>query len=464
MSELSILILAAGKGVRMRSRLPKVLHPLAGMPLLWHVLQAARALNPARLLVVIGHEAEMVRAALDAPDIAWVHQTEQLGTGHAVASALPLLAGAEGSLLILNGDVPLLRPSTLTGLAEEHHARKRAVTLLSTEADLPSGYGRIVRNPAGRLLAIVEEKDADAETRLITEINAGTYCVELAYLAPWLARLSRNNAQGEYYLTDIVALARAENLEIGAMKHADFQELAGVNSRVQLAELERVFRDRKVRRMMESGVGFTDPASCWVAADAIIGQDTRIEPHVVLGPGVVIGSGCRIGPFGEITASRIGDGCVVHAFSHLEGAELQSGNAVGPFARLRPGTVLEPRARVGNFCETKKTRIGVGSKVNHLTYLGDAEIGAGVNIGAGTITCNYDGVHKHKTILEDGVFVGSDVQFVAPVRVGQGAIVGAGTTVTQDVPPDALAVNRTPQKNIAGYASTRWKRLGKKEE
>ncbi|MBF0371262.1 MAG: bifunctional UDP-N-acetylglucosamine diphosphorylase/glucosamine-1-phosphate N-acetyltransferase GlmU [Magnetococcales bacterium] len=439
----------------MRSALPKVLHELAGLPLLAHVLEASRQLKPERLVVVIGHGADQVRDSLDAADITWVLQDEQLGTGHAVSCAMPALAGLEGELIVLNGDHPLIEPATLNKLHNEHIESGQAVTLLSTTIDPPTGYGRVVRDSSGTLLGIVEQKDADPKTLAITEVNSGTYCFKLTAMPAWLKRLSNNNAQGEYYLPDVVALAKADGLPVGACHHDDHHSLSGINSRRQLAQLEAAFRNRLVDGLMDRGVTFIDPGSCWLAADVQIGRDTIISPNVHLGPGVVIGEGCRVGPFCQIQKSHMGDGCEILAFCHLDGAQLAGPNVIGPYARLRPGTVLAAGAKVGNFCEVKKSNIGPGSKINHLTYVGDTEMGGGVNVGAGTITCNYDGVNKHRTVIGEGVFIGSDTQLVAPVTVGEGAVIGAGTTVTREVAAGSLATSRAPQKEIAGWREKR---------
>ncbi|MBF0135916.1 MAG: bifunctional UDP-N-acetylglucosamine diphosphorylase/glucosamine-1-phosphate N-acetyltransferase GlmU [Magnetococcus sp. DMHC-1] len=463
MHDCAVLILAAGRGTRMHSSVPKVLHHLAFRPLLAHVLGAARALRPSRIAVVVGHGAGQVKSLLSAPDIVWVDQEQQLGTGHAVLTALPALPAltnsAQRDLLILSGDTPLLAASTLTALLEDHRRHQRALTLVTTTQVPPDGYGRIVRGADCQLLRVVEEKDADPQTRAITEINTGTYCLSMDRLENWLRQITPQNAQGEYYLTDIIAMAVQDatlgGKPVGVFHHHDSISLAGINSRRQLATMEAAFRDRLIGRWMDAGVTFMDPGSCWLAADVTIGADTTILPGVILGPGVTIGQGCRIGPHCQITSSHIGDGCEILAFCHLEGAELQGPNTVGPYARLRPSAILKAKARVGNFVEIKKSTIGQGSKVNHLTYIGDAQIGQNVNIGAGTITCNYDGVHKHGTTIDDGVFIGSNTELVAPVRIGAGAVVGAGTTLTSDVPPNALAITRAPQRIIPDWHSRR---------
>ena len=448
MNHCTILILAAGQGTRMRSALPKVLHPLAGRPLLGHVLATARQLQPLRLAVVIGHQAEVIQGAFPDPDLTWIHQAEQLGTAHAVRCALPALADLSGELLILSGDTPLVEVSLLQALLAQHRQSGVGVTVLSTSQKNPTGYGRIVRDPSGGLQRVVEEKDASVSEQAITEINSGIYCVDLARLPHWLAQIADHNAQREYYLPDMIAIAKREEGGVGILHHGEASSLAGVNNRQQLSTLEGLLRDRLVAHWQSLGVTFTDPNSCWLAVDVVIGQDSVIEPHVILGAKTVIGPQCHIGPFCDIRHTHMGAGCQVKGFCHLEGAVLDGENGVGPYARLRPGTVLAVGAKIGNFCEIKKSHIGAGSKVNHLSYVGDTQMGKGVNVGAGTITCNYDGVHKHQTIIEDGVFIGSDSQLVAPVQIGSGAVIGAGSTVTKTVPAEALALSRSPQKHV----------------
>ncbi len=434
----------------MRSSLPKVLHPLAGRPLLGHILTTVRQLHPTRLIVVIGHQADRVQAAFDDADIFWVYQAEQLGTAHAVRCAMPELTDQQGELLILSGDTPLIELQLLQALLLLHRQENNGVTVVSMTQERPTGYGRIVRDGQGQLQRIVEEKDASCEERLITEVNSGVYCVSLRGLFGWLEQISAENAQREYYLPDLLALAVREGCA-GVLHHADALSLAGVNDRQQLSILERALRDKLVADWQRRGVTFTDPASCWLASDVVIGPDSIIEPNVILGGATIIGEACHIGPFCEIQHSQIGDACHIKGFCHLEEAILDGKNEVGPYARLRPGTVLAEGARVGNFCELKKAHIGENSKINHLAYIGDTTMGRGVNVGAGTITCNYDGQKKHQTIIEDGVFIGSDSQLVAPVRIGEQAVIGAGTTVTKEVPAGALAVSRVTQTHIANW-------------
>ncbi|MBF0435596.1 MAG: bifunctional UDP-N-acetylglucosamine diphosphorylase/glucosamine-1-phosphate N-acetyltransferase GlmU [Magnetococcales bacterium] len=426
---------------------PKVLHELAWSPILQHVVNAAKRLNPEKILVVTGYGAQQVQEYFAGQAITWVHQEKQLGTGDAVRCALPQLQDGTGDLLILAGDVPLIRSEILQLLVTAHRQGGERLTLLSTTLPDPTGYGRIVRGTDGQVRAVVEERDASAEVRSIREINSGVYLVSLSRLAGWINRIGNNNAQSEYYLPDIVAMAIGEG-GVAVIHHEDYESLGGINDRSQLARAESVFRDRKVAELMAKGVTFTDPGSCWVAADAEIGRDTIIAPHCVLGPSVAVGANCQIGPFCCLENCQIGSDVHIEAFSHVNGAEIAAQSGVGPFARLRPGAVLEQGSKVGNFCEIKKSRIGAGSKVSHLSYIGDADIGRKVNIGAGTITCNYDGVNKHKTVIEDGVFIGSDTQLIAPVRIGKNAVLAAGTSASKDVPEGALAITRSPQKHI----------------
>ncbi|MBF0445075.1 MAG: bifunctional UDP-N-acetylglucosamine diphosphorylase/glucosamine-1-phosphate N-acetyltransferase GlmU, partial [Magnetococcales bacterium] len=370
MSSLAVLVLAAGQGTRMRSSQPKVLHELAGWPLLQHVLASVDSLKPTRIIIVTGHQAHLVEAALPDSAITWVRQNQQKGTGHAVQCAMPALEGFTGDLLILNGDTPLVESQTLKTFVGHHRREKRELSVLSMTIESPTGYGRVVRDAAGGLLEVVEEKDADTKIRKIKEVNSGIYCVRTKNLAQWLQNINNNNAQGEYYLPDIIPMAVANGAG-AAYHHSDSLSLAGVNNRLQLAKLEKVYRDRKVANLMEEGVTFVDPESCWLAPDLVVARDVVIFPNVIFGVGVKIGEGCRIGPFCEISNSTLGPNTVVKAFSHLDGAKTTGPNEIGPYARLRVGSVLEAKAKVGNFCELKKAHIGEGSKVNHLSYVGD---------------------------------------------------------------------------------------------
>ncbi|UAW98395.1 bifunctional UDP-N-acetylglucosamine diphosphorylase/glucosamine-1-phosphate N-acetyltransferase GlmU [Halopseudomonas nanhaiensis] len=453
---LHVVILAAGQGTRMRSALPKVLHAVAGKPMLGHVIDCARALSPKRIHVVIGHGAEVVRQTLEAADINWVMQTEQLGTGHAVAQALPAIDTAD-QILVLYGDVPLLQVDTLRTLSAQ--AGAQALGLLTVDMADPTGYGRIIRDAADRVQAIVEQKDATPEQRLVTEANTGIMALPGSRAAGWLNSLSSNNAQGEYYLTDVVAMAVADAVPVEVAQPADELEVMGANNRQQLAVLERAFQSRQARRLMDEGATLTDPARIDVRGEVTVGRDVFIDINVILEGRVVIEDQVEIGAHCVIRDSVIRSGSVIKAYSHIDGSEVGNHCDIGPYARLRPGTRLGRSARIGNFVETKKADIGDGSKVNHLSYIGDAVVGQNVNVGAGTITCNYDGVNKFVTQMGDGAFIGSNTALVAPVRVGAGAVTGAGSTITQDVPDGSLAVGRARQRNIDS-----WKRPEKSSD
>ena len=444
---LDIVILAAGQGTRMRSALPKVLHPVAGKPMLGHVIDTARKLAPRKIHVVIGHGAELVRERLTADDINFVLQSEQLGTGHAVAQALPALQAEK--VLILYGDVPLTQVETLTRLLEQ--ANDSQLGLLTVNLADPAGYGRIVRNAAGVVQAIVEHKDASDAQRAIREGNTGILAVPGKRLGDWLGRLSNSNAQGEYYLTDVIAMAVADGLVVATETAQDEMEVLGANDRIQLAQLERHYQQRAARQLMAQGVTLLDPARFDLRGEASVGRDVLIDVNVILEGKVLIEDGVSSGPHCVIKDSILRRGAIVKANSHLEGAEVGEGADCGPFARLRPGARLGAKAHVGNFVELKNAVLGDGAKAGHLSYLGDAEIGARTNIGAGTITCNYDGANKHRTVMGEDVFIGSNSSIVAPVTLGNGATTGAGSTVTQDVPAKALAVGRAKQRNIEGW-------------
>ena len=444
---LDIVILAAGQGTRMRSALPKVLHPVAGQSMLGHVIDTARALAPKAIHVVIGHGAERVREQLTAGDLNFVVQTEQLGTGHAVAQALPALSAER--VLILYGDVPLIEVATLERLLQQ--VTPQQLALLTVNLTDPSGYGRIVRDGQGVVQAIVEHKDASAEQRLIAEGNTGILAVPGERLGDWLGRLSNSNAQGEYYLTDVIAMAVADGLVVATEQPLHAMEVQGANDRIQLAELERHYQQRAARRLMAQGVTLRDPARFDLRGEATVGRDVLIDVNVILEGQVVIEDGVEIGPNCVIRNSTLRRGSIVRASSHLEGAELGEGADCGPFARLRPGTVLGPKAHVGNFVEVKNSRLGEGAKAGHLAYLGDAEIGVRTNIGAGTITCNYDGANKSRTVIGEDVFIGSNSSLVAPVTLGDGATTGAGSVITADVPAGTLALGRARQALIKGW-------------
>ncbi|UQS14592.1 bifunctional UDP-N-acetylglucosamine diphosphorylase/glucosamine-1-phosphate N-acetyltransferase GlmU [Pseudomonas sp. HS6] len=444
---LEIVILAAGQGTRMRSALPKVLHPIAGDSMLGHVIHSARQLDPQRIHVVIGHGADVVRERLAADDLNFVLQDKQLGTGHATAQAVPFITA--DTVLILYGDVPLIEVETLQRLLK--HVVPGQMGLLTVELDDPTGYGRIVRDASGKVAAIVEHKDASEAQRAITEGNTGILAVPASHLADWMGRLSNNNAQGEYYLTDVIEMAVGDGLVVATEQPHDPMEVQGANDRKQLSELERHYQLRAGRHLMAQGVTLRDPARFDLRGEVTVGRDVLIDINVILEGKVVIEDDVVIGPNCVIKDSTLRKGVVIKANSHIEGAVLGEGSDAGPFARLRPGTVLEARAHVGNFVELKNAHMGEGAKAGHLTYLGDAEIGARTNIGAGTITCNYDGANKWKTVLGEDVFIGSNNSLVAPVDISAGATTAAGSTITQNVDNAQLAVGRARQKNIDGW-------------
>ncbi|MEN2471389.1 bifunctional UDP-N-acetylglucosamine diphosphorylase/glucosamine-1-phosphate N-acetyltransferase GlmU [Burkholderia sp. GS2Y] len=445
---MNIVILAAGTGKRMRSALPKVLHPLAGRPLLSHVIDTARTLQPSRLVVVVGHGAEQVQAAVAAPDVQFAVQAEQLGTGHAVRQALPLLDPAQPTL-VLYGDVPLTRASTLQRLVEA--AREGRYGILTVTLDDPTGYGRIVRDVSGFVTRIVEQKDASPEQLKIAEINTGIIVTPTAQLSMWLGALKNENAQGEYYLTDVVELAIEAGFEVVTSQPDEEWETLGVNSKAQLAELERIHQRNVAETLLVDGVTLADPARLDVRGTLRCGRDVSIDVNCVFEGNVTLADNVTIGANCVIRNASVGAGTRIDAFTHIDGAELGANTVIGPYARLRPGAQLADEAHVGNFVEVKNAVIGHGSKANHLTYIGDADIGARVNIGAGTITCNYDGANKFRTVIEDDVFVGSDTQFVAPVRVGRGVTIAAGTTIWKDVADGLLALNDKTQTTKSGY-------------
>lgn len=444
---MNIVVLAAGQGKRMHSNLPKVLHPIAGKALVSHVIDTARSLSPRRLCLVYGHGGDVVRAALDAPDLAWALQEPQLGTGHAVQQALPFVADG-GTTLVLYGDVPLIQVDTLKRLLQ---AAEGALAILTVELDDPQGYGRIVRDDGGRVVRIVEQKDASSEERAIREINTGIMAMPTERLGEWLARLSSNNAQNEFYLTDIVGMAVEEGLPVRTANPQHAWETLGVNSKVQLAELERIAQRCQAEKLMEQGVRLADPARFDVRGSLACGRDVFIDVNCVFEGEVLLADAVEIGPNCVLKNARIGTGARIAAFTHIEDAVVGADGMIGPFARLRPGTELAEDVHVGNFVEIKKSSIAAHSKANHLAYIGDATIGSRVNVGAGTITCNYDGANKHRTVIEDDAFIGSDTQLVAPVTVGRGATVGAGTTLTKDAPAESLTISRARQSSITGW-------------
>lgn len=440
---LDVVILAAGQGTRMKSSLPKVLHPLAGKPMVGHVLDTARHLQADNIHVVVGHGSEKLCAYLsDAADVQIVEQTEQLGTGHAVAQAMPDIAD-DSTVLVLYGDVPLISESTLSQLVDSCAGQHLA--LLTVTLDNPSGYGRILRSSAGDVLAIVEQKDANIEQLKVKEVNTGIMAVPARLLNQWLPALSSNNAQGEYYLTDIIAMAAQQNIAINASQPASAAEVEGVNNRQQLAKLERIYQKVQSDFWMVFGVSFYDPERVDFRGDIELGQDVSVDINVIFEGTVKVGNNVSIGPHCVLKDCVIGDGVTIKANTLIEESQVAANCELGPFARLRPGTELAEGVKVGNFVETKKAIVGEGSKINHLSYVGDSELGKDVNIGAGTITCNYDGVNKHKTQIGDNAFIGSNTALVAPVSVGTGATTGAGSTITKAVPDNSLAVARGKQ-------------------
>ncbi len=447
------VILAAGEGKRMRTRVPKVMHEVCSEPMIYYPVRLALKRGYHPVVVVTAKPGEAVREYLTdrfGDRVRFAVQDPPRGTGHAVLAAKRALRGFSGRLLILYGDVPLLQPKDLSAL--EREGKRAEVAFLTCRLEDPGGYGRVVRDQRGRVVRIVEQTDAGPSERSIREINAGIYLVRAPEVFKSLKRVGSQNRQGEYYLTDLVELARNRGRVVKAVLRKGSKELLGVNDRKELAEAHRQMSRRLIDRLMAKGVTIVDPRRTHMGPDVSVGKDTVIFPDCIIHKRVSIGPGCRIGPGVVIENARIEAGAEIRPFSVLQDCRVGPGALVGPFARLRPGAVLLEDARVGNFVEVKKTTVGRGSKANHLTYLGDTTIGAGVNVGAGTITCNYDGVNKYPTVIEDGVFIGSDTQLVAPVTVGQNAIIGAGTTVTNDVPADSLAVSRVPQRNIKGYA------------
>jgi bifunctional UDP-N-acetylglucosamine pyrophosphorylase/glucosamine-1-phosphate N-acetyltransferase len=445
---LNIVILAAGQGKRMHSRLPKVLHALAGRPLLAHVVARARALKPARICVVYGHGGEQVPQAMAAADLTFVRQQPQLGTGHALAQAQSHLLAGAGLTLVLYGDVPLIGDETLAAMIAGGGDR---LTLLTAELDDPAGYGRIIRNRRGSITGIVEEKDASAEQRKIREVNTGTMALPTGHLQDWTAKLSNHNAQKEYYLTDVVPLALADGVAVASVKAREGWEILGVNSKQQLAHLERIHQRENAARLMDAGVTLADPLRLDVRGSLTCGADVRIDVNCVFEGNVKLGERVEIGAHCVVKDTEIGADTRVEPFSHIDTAKIGANCRIGPYARLRPGARLAQEVHIGNFVEVKEADIGAGSKANHLSYIGDATVGRDVNIGAGTITCNYDGANKHRTVIEDDVFIGSDTQLVAPVTVRRGATIGAGTTITREAPAGQLTVSRARQQSIRGW-------------
>ncbi len=453
-SEVHVVILAAGQGTRMKSAFPKVLHPVAGRSLVEHVLRTAAAVSPATTTLVVGHQAELVRQHLrDGPQIGFAVQDLQQGQGtaHALQQAEGLLKGRKGTLLLLSGDVPLLRPKTLQRLVAAHLAANAAATVVTAVVERPYGYGRIIRAD-GRIARIVEERDASPAERQVREINSGIYAFELGpRLFEALGAIKPRNEQREYYLTDLIAVYRRRKRPVETLVIDDPGEIRGVNSRTELAEVSAIMRQTKNEELMAAGVTLVDPATTYIDADVEVGPDTVIHPGVVIQGQTRIGAACEIHAYVRIAATQIADRVTIHNFCLIIGARVAEGASIGPFAHLRPESEVGQAAKVGNFVELKKTTLGAGSKANHLSYLGDATIGPNVNVGAGTITCNYDGRTKHQTVIEEGAFIGSDTQLVAPVRIGKGAYVAAGSSITEDVPAGALGIARGRQTNVEGW-------------
>ena len=445
MGGVALIILAAGKGTRMKSDLVKVLHPLAGTPMLSYTLDLARSLKPERAVVVVGFQADLVRDKFNADDLIFSFQREQLGTGHAVLAASPALQGFQGRVLILSGDVPLLTEGTVRKFLKAHEDRRATLSVLTTHLDEPTGYGRVFRGAEGSLLRIVEERDLRPGEETIREINTGIYLADAAFLFSSLSSLSNQNAQKEYYLTDIVRMASSQDKSVFPVLADNPAEVMGINTRVELARASQCLRRKITEKHMLEGVTLIDPGTTYIDRQVKIGQDTVIYPNNYLLGSTSLGKGCVVEPGCKLTDTQVGNFVTIKASSVISESVIEDRVDVGPFAHLRPQTVLREGSRIGNFVEVKKSIIGKGTKANHLTYIGDATVGENVNVGAGTITCNYDGRKKHPTVIEDGVFIGSNTELVAPIKVGRDSIIGAGSTITKEVPPETLAVSRARQ-------------------
>ncbi|VAV84180.1 N-acetylglucosamine-1-phosphate uridyltransferase / Glucosamine-1-phosphate N-acetyltransferase [hydrothermal vent metagenome] len=476
MKNVMAIVLAAGKGTRMKSKLPKMLHPVSGKPMIFYPVRALKELKVERTVVVVGHSSEQVRAALPDKHVSFCEQSPQLGTGHAVMCAISELTGlavSKGEVLILSGDVPLITKNTLKALLRIHRRSTKGVkgravehpviSFISVLMDDPTGYGRVVRDNHDRVCAIVEDKDLAPPQRSICEVNTGIYLIDFAFLKTNLKKLSTKNKQKEYYLPDLISLAYSQGKRVKAFTHLDPEEVMGINNRLELARAGMFMRERINEEHMLAGVSFIDPSTAYIDYGVKIGEDVAIYPNVHLGGATVVGEGSVIEEGVKIKDSRVGIGAVIKSHSVIESSVLGDDVQAGPFARLRPGTRVKRGVRIGNFVEVKNATLGEGVKAGHLSYLGDAVIGKDVNIGAGTIICNYDGVDKHKTHIKDNVFVGSDTQLISPVTIGKGAYIGSGSTITKNVPPGALALSRSEQRVIKGWAAKRAKTVSRKK-
>jgi bifunctional UDP-N-acetylglucosamine pyrophosphorylase/glucosamine-1-phosphate N-acetyltransferase len=453
LEKVAAIILAAGKGTRMKSEVVKVLHPILGLPMLSYPVDLAlNGIQAEKTIVVVGYQGDRIKEMFKNPQIQFVLQEEQLGTGHAALQTIPFLKTFTGTVLILCGDVPLVKADTLRSFVGAFAESNSILSVLTTVVEDPFGYGRILRTPEGWLEKIVEEKDASEKERSVREINTGIYCVKISFLIEGLGEIGKENAQGEYYLTDLVEIAKKKGLRCSAHIVSDPVEVMGINTRVDLAVASEVLRQAKLKDLMLSGVTIVDPKTTYVDQTVEVGRDTTLYPNCHLQGRTRIGERCIIEPNSKVSDSTIGKDVTIRSNSVITGSIIEEGASIGPFSHLRPLSEVKAGAKIGNFVEVKKSVIGRGSKANHLTYIGDSLVGESVNIGAGTITCNYDGFEKHQTIIGDGVFVGSNVELVAPVKVGKGSLIGAGTTVTKDIPEGALAISRTKQKNIKGWS------------
>lgn len=453
MESITTIILAAGKGTRMKSNLVKVLHPILGLPMLSYPIELSlKGIKSEKTIVVVGYQADQIKGRFKDPHLQFVVQEEQLGTGHAALQAVPFLQGAAGTVLILCGDVPLVKADTLHSLIDAYGESSAALSVLTTETADPSGYGRILRSSKGWVEKIVEEKDASGKERAIREINTGIYCVKASFMIEGLTEIGKDNAQGEYYLTDLVGIAKKKRLRCSAYRASNPAEVMGINTRVDLAVANEILKQEKLRELMLSGVTVLDPRTTYVERMVEVGRETVLYPNCYLYGMTKIGERCIIESNTKISDSFLGNEVTIRPNVVITESKVEDGVIIGPFAHLRPSSEIRAKAKIGNFVEVKKSVIGRGSKANHLAYIGDASLGEGVNIGAGTIFCNYDGFEKHRTVVGDGVFVGSNVELVAPVKVGNGSTIGAGSTITKDVPTGALGISRAKQRNIKGWS------------